>query len=925
MNPTENGLLFAHPWVLFLLWAIPPLAAWMVVSLRRRATAIRGFVDIAMQAKLAPPAATARAFWQTGLAAAAAALLIVAAARPQWGTTEEKVIQSGRDVVIALDVSLSMLAGDVHPSRLQRAKADLLDLVKELRGDRAALLAFRHKAVVVCPLTTDYAFLRQAIEGVDPGSAPRGETDVGEGLRQALAVFDTETPSHKAIVLVSDGEDLAGKAMDAAAVAGERRIPVFAIGLGSPNGAKIPELEDRTRHLQHEGKPVISKLENETLHAIARKTGGAYVPIQTAGTGSTTLGTIYRDHLRRISAQEIQETRQRRHVERFPVFLLPGILLAMACACLSRGRLKTRSGEAGRTAPAGEPPPAVADRRDLNPPKVDPRTLAVTAIAVLAGACAAMAETNPPPVASSTTPSAASLPGRQGGRLAQSLYRRGRHEEAARAYLAAAEAAAHSLRRDLRLNAAVCLQRAGKHDEAAALFEELALAEGEGDSAASTGLGIARFHGAETVTNGAPEGALEREALLAQAAEAFRVAVRSAEPDDKASRHDLEFASRRWMKTHEEAVLAKVLAGIGKSQPPEIAERVMREQRALAAACSDAFTNDAPVRLSTCEALSERQKHNALLLLPFKDRFLEAARQAAGTNDIASQIRQVDQFIEATRSVMSGAAEHLRDVDPEAPISTRSAAGGAYRLWKLVAPFPALLTQDILLQTNTVSMVEGRTPMGPVLSDETARTFQEDALHVTGLFSNRFEAAVPPEGLPGQPSTNAPPGTTNATEGGISPEDRAKVLALSAAAEREQAAALDRLQANDVTASLPHQREAYRLLLEIAALLPKQSMSSPQEQQEQQEQTNQQQKENTSNQQEQSKTNETASAQQPQPPQPMQAETNQTESASATNAPAMPQDVQTMLEKALMREREHEADLKRRNQRIPMQPGARDW
>ena len=491
-------------------------------------------------------------------------------------------------------------------------------------------------------------------------------------------------------------------------------------------------------------------------------------------------------------------------------------------------------------------------------------------------------------------------------------------------YLDASEAASPSLRRDLRLNAAVALQKAGKHEEAAAIFEELAGAGGEGDAAAATGLGIARFRAAESVTNDAPEQTVDREALLAQAAEAFRAAARTAKPGDKGPPHDLELTARRWIKAHDEAAVARVLTEIGKSQPPEIAERVMREQRALAAACAAALTNEAPARLSRCETLAERQRHNALLLLPFKDRFLEAARQAAGTNDIANQIRQVDQFIEATRSVMSGSAEYLRDADSQASASTRSAAGGAMRLWKLVAPFSSLLTQDILLQTNTIAMTDGRAAIGPVLDDESALTFQEDAMQITGLFSNRFEAAVPPEGLPGQASTNSPaPGANPATEGGISPENRAKVLELSASAEREQSAALGRFRAGDPAGSLPRQREAHRLLVEIAALLPKQPQSS---QQEQQDQNSQQQKKESSNpQQDQPKTNETSSAQQPQPPEPREAQTNQTESASATNTPAVPQDVQAMMEKALMREREHDTDLKRRNQRIPMQPGARDW
>jgi len=131
-------------------------------------------------------------------------------------------MQRGRDLIIALDVSRSMLAQDVHPNRLQRAKADIQDLLRELRGDRAALIAFRGKAVQLCPLTTDYAYLEQALAEVSPESAPRGETDIGDAVTKALEAFESDAGAYQAIILISDGEDLAGRIKAAAESARKR-------------------------------------------------------------------------------------------------------------------------------------------------------------------------------------------------------------------------------------------------------------------------------------------------------------------------------------------------------------------------------------------------------------------------------------------------------------------------------------------------------------------------------------------------------------------------------------------------------------------------------------------------------------------------------------------------------------------------------
>ncbi|MBN1556900.1 MAG: VWA domain-containing protein [Lentisphaerae bacterium] len=357
---------FEYPWILYLLWLVPAAGlGWLAVA-RRREQALARLVALPMQARLRPGGSRARPAAQAACMLSGLFLALLAAARPQWGARDEVVFRRGRDLVIALDVSRSMLADDVRPSRLARAKADLMDLIRDLRGDRAALVAFRHKAVLLCPLTTDYGFLRQALDGADIGSAPRGETDLGAAIRASLDAFQSRSASHKAVILISDGEDLQGNALAAAAEAAERGIPIFTVGIGAREGSRIPDPGGDGAYATYQGKPVVTRLDHETLLAVARKTQGAYVPLERASTATTTLGTLYREHLRKIAARDLEESLRRRHIDRFPLFLLPAVLLLTAGAGLSRGRLAS-----GRVPADPQPPPSPAAPavKDLNPPQ----------------------------------------------------------------------------------------------------------------------------------------------------------------------------------------------------------------------------------------------------------------------------------------------------------------------------------------------------------------------------------------------------------------------------------------------------------------------------------------------------------------------------------------------------------------------------
>jgi len=320
---------FVNPVFLILAAIVPVAGLWWSFLRVRREKALRRLT-------LSVPKSSASGL-QMALIVSGLVLSLLAAARPQWGKSLERTVERARNVVVAIDVSRSMLAQDVRPDRLERAKADVADLIDSLEGDRCALVAFRRTGVVICPLTTDHGFLRSALEQLSPESAPRGETDLGSAIRASLDALDPAADDHNAIIMISDGGDLRGEALQNAALAKKRRIPIFTVGIGDPKrGAEIPD--ENGRGIQKfNGQPVRVKLEETALKAISEASNGRYVPLATAGTAETTLGAIYRRFLRQVAVREQNEEAER-VAERYQLFLVPGLALLIAGAFLSRGR-----------------------------------------------------------------------------------------------------------------------------------------------------------------------------------------------------------------------------------------------------------------------------------------------------------------------------------------------------------------------------------------------------------------------------------------------------------------------------------------------------------------------------------------------------------------------------------------------------------
>ena len=319
----------ALPYV-YLLWLVPALLALYIYAFVRKRQALALFMDPNLASRLLADVSRARQWVKAICLIAAVGCLALALMQPQWGKRWQDVPRRGRDLMILLDVSRSMLARDVIPNRLQRAKIDIKDLVQVLHqegGHRLGLVVFAGRASLQCPLTLDYAFFLQKLNQVGPETVGRGGTLIGDAIRQALHGFGTLEHNYKDIILITDGEDHESFPLEAAKAAAQAQVSIYAIGLGDPRvGTRIPARDDpeKPAFVQYQGQEVRSKMREDLLLEIARITGGAYVP---AGTRSIELDRIYMENLAPKARRDLDVAVRERYVHRFQWFVLAGFLL----------------------------------------------------------------------------------------------------------------------------------------------------------------------------------------------------------------------------------------------------------------------------------------------------------------------------------------------------------------------------------------------------------------------------------------------------------------------------------------------------------------------------------------------------------------------------------------------------------------------
>ncbi|KAA3604951.1 MAG: VWA domain-containing protein [Planctomycetota bacterium] len=311
---------WGRPEFLWGLWLLP-IFAWLEWRLwRHRRQQLEAFYGSDLRPRLAPQVPLSRRLWPRVAWALAFLALVLSAARPRFGFRFTQVEARGAEMVVCLDVSRSMLATDVAPSRMERAKSDILDLLEVIPGDRVALVAFAGRPVTACPLTVDQAFFRQALQEVNVYTAPRGGTLIGDALRHALNMLDEKTDRDQAILLITDGEDHDSLPLEVAQQAQERKVRFFTVGLGdAEEGARIPtEAKSGDQvYLKHKGEEIWSRMDENLLQALALQTGGAFVA---AGTRSYDLGEVYSQRLSQLRRGALDSEQRRRYQERFQWF-----------------------------------------------------------------------------------------------------------------------------------------------------------------------------------------------------------------------------------------------------------------------------------------------------------------------------------------------------------------------------------------------------------------------------------------------------------------------------------------------------------------------------------------------------------------------------------------------------------------------------
>src|SRR6267378_4786331 len=321
---------FAHKSMLLLLLLIPPaMVVFFWWSRRKRQELMTQFIRAQLLPSLTVGISSTRQKFRLALPVLAAVCIILALARPQWGFHWEASKQRGLDIVVAIDTSRSMLAEDIAPNRLTRAKLAALDLMQKAKSDRLGLVAFAGSAFLQCPLTIDDAAFRQSVEALDVNIIPQGGTALSEAIETALRAFK-EGDNYKILVLFTDGEDQDSGALEAAKKAAQEGLQIFTIGIGSPEGSvlRIKDAKGRTDYIRDEkGNAVNSRLNEGLLREIASATPrGFYLPLR----GVKTIDTLYDQGLAPLPKSEAKEKLVKRYHERFHWPLSVAIVLLLA-------------------------------------------------------------------------------------------------------------------------------------------------------------------------------------------------------------------------------------------------------------------------------------------------------------------------------------------------------------------------------------------------------------------------------------------------------------------------------------------------------------------------------------------------------------------------------------------------------------------
>jgi Ca-activated chloride channel family protein len=315
--------------MLHFFWLIPVLASVYIYAWQKRKSALKRFIDAGLMDRIPVSTSHLKRFWKSVSVLSALCFIIFSMARPAWNQKPETIERSGRDVVFLLDVSKSMLAEDLVPNRLERAKLAILDCIERLDGDRIGLVAFAGTAAVKCPLTLDYGFFKMMLRDISTDSIARGGTLIGDALRKVMTdVFDDQVKEFKDIILITDGEDHDSFPVEAAKDIGEKGVRIIAIGLGDENeGKRIPVTNKAgiKTFLKYNGQEIWSRLDADTLRKMVNATpGGKYLNV---ATGTIDLGNVYTRLIATADKKQLESDTIKRYEEKFQIFLAVAFII----------------------------------------------------------------------------------------------------------------------------------------------------------------------------------------------------------------------------------------------------------------------------------------------------------------------------------------------------------------------------------------------------------------------------------------------------------------------------------------------------------------------------------------------------------------------------------------------------------------------
>ena len=333
---------FGQPLFFIALILVPLLWLFLRWAAGSRARAVARLGELGLVDKLAESLNARGRRWQQRLWLLALALIVIALARPQWGTDTQVVQQEGIQVMVALDISASMLAQDLQPDRLTRAKQTMAELMDSLNGDQIGLVLFSGASFIQFPLTNDYATAKSFLDTANPGMISRPGTAIGQAIRTAIQGFDDTRSSQRVIVIMTDGENHEGDVQAAAEGAAADAVIIYTIGFGSPEGEPVPVFDPFGNVAGYKsdasGQVILSRLDEVTLQQIARLTNGDYYRASPSGAEIDRLV----DELARLESAELETRFEVQAVERFPIFLFIAIVLLGIAEFIPERRRRAR-------------------------------------------------------------------------------------------------------------------------------------------------------------------------------------------------------------------------------------------------------------------------------------------------------------------------------------------------------------------------------------------------------------------------------------------------------------------------------------------------------------------------------------------------------------------------------------------------------